>query len=108
MFHFIKSDQPPSAKKLAALYFYFIPVSSYKIVSRFYTALLNHSSEQDMSSPKKNSETFLPLMTSCVATLIIVKEFYGNSIYKTKWLKNWGSRYNEKILKTRLLHHRVK
>jgi H+/Cl- antiporter ClcA len=61
-----------------------------------------------MSSPVKNSETLLPLITTCVASLIIVKKFYGNSIYETKLLKNCGSRYNEKILKARLLHHRVK
>jgi len=97
MFHFIKSDQPPSAKKLAALYFYFILVSSYKIVSRFYTMILNHLRGQHMSFPVKNAETFLPLMTSCVASLFIVKKFYGNSIYETKLLKNCGSRYNEKI-----------
>ena len=34
-----------------------------------------------------NFEIILPLMTSCVASLIIVKKFYGNSIYETKLLK---------------------
>jgi len=34
-----------------------------------------------------NFEIILPLMTSCIASLIIVKKFYGNSIYETKLLK---------------------
>jgi len=56
MFHFIKSDQHPSAKKLAALYFYFIRVSSYKIVSRSYTTPLHHLSEQNMLLPYEISK----------------------------------------------------
>ena len=34
-----------------------------------------------------NFEIILPLITSCIASLIIVKKFYGNSIYETKLLK---------------------
>jgi len=34
-----------------------------------------------------NFEIILPLITSCIASLIIVKKFYGNSIYETKLIK---------------------
>jgi len=34
-----------------------------------------------------NFEIILPLMTSCIASLIIVKKLYGNSIYETKLIK---------------------
>ncbi|GAB6909922.1 Cl-channel, voltage gated [Desulfosarcina cetonica] len=34
-----------------------------------------------------NFEIILPLITSCIASLIVVKKFYGNSIYETKLLK---------------------
>ncbi|MCD6272474.1 MAG: chloride channel protein [Deltaproteobacteria bacterium] len=34
-----------------------------------------------------NYNIILPLMTSCIASLVIVKKFYGHSIYETKLLK---------------------
>ncbi|BBO84975.1 chloride channel protein [Desulfosarcina ovata subsp. sediminis] len=34
-----------------------------------------------------NFEIILPLITSCITSLIVVKKFYGNSIYETKLLK---------------------
>jgi CIC family chloride channel protein len=34
-----------------------------------------------------NFEIILPLMTSCIASLVVVQKFYGYSIYETKLLK---------------------
>lgn len=34
-----------------------------------------------------NYKIILPLMTSCIASLVIVQKFYGHSIYETKLLK---------------------
>ncbi len=34
-----------------------------------------------------NFEIILPLMTSCIASLVIVQKFYGYSVYETKLLK---------------------